>query len=517
MTSMTLATPIFAHQPAADRSWSRHMIMLVVGWAVLLALFHRDALHLVTIWWTSSTFTHCLLILPVLGWLVWLRRPELAKLSPGAWWPGLIWLGGGAFAWLLGDAASVALLRQLGLVVMLQALVPCLLGPQVTRGVIFPLFYSFFLVPLGEELVPPMQTLTADMAMALLRITGIPAYIEGIFITTPAGYFAVAEACSGVKFLVAMAALAVLTAHLCFQSFARRTGFLVFALVVPILANGVRAFGTIWMAEQWGTQYAAGADHIIYGWFFFGSVIALIGAVAWCWFDRDPDAVPIDAGVLARFWPTPRRSLAIVALAAVLIAALPLGWTAILNARATAIAPLTIPQTPGWAIVQTDATTAAPAVVPWRARFDGADQTHHLTLAGPNGQRVDMTIAGYARQAEGREMVGYGQGAVDPDSDWRWGESLAPLGVARVDRIVANGVTRDAMTLYRVGDMLTASASAVKWQALKARLTGGDERAYAIILSATPAQGRSGRAHIADYVAASGGVDAMAARLTRPR
>ena len=75
--------------------------------------------------------------------------------------------------WFVGDVASVSLARHLGLVLMLQGCVPALLGPQVTRGVAFPLGYALFLVPAGEELVPPMQTATAEMAMALLRLTGI--------------------------------------------------------------------------------------------------------------------------------------------------------------------------------------------------------------------------------------------------------------------------------------------------------------------------------------------------------
>jgi exosortase len=100
-----------------------------------------------------------------------------------------------------------------------------------------------FLVPFGDELIPALQTVTARIVMVLLHLAGIPATLDGVFITVPAGYFKVAEACSGVKFLIAMIAYGVLVCQVCFRSWPRRVAFMALSLVVPILANGVRAWG----------------------------------------------------------------------------------------------------------------------------------------------------------------------------------------------------------------------------------------------------------------------------------
>ena len=481
-------------------------------WLVLLGVFYSDVLHLVSLWLNSSTFNHCLLLVPVIGWLVWMRRHELSKLSPRAWAPGLIWMAGGSMVWLVGDAASVAMLRQIGLIVMLQGTVPALLGPQVTRGLLFPLGYSFFLIPFGEELVPPMQMLTADMAMAMLRLFGIPAYIDGIFITTPYGYFAVAEACSGVKFLVAMAALAVLAAHLCFKSMVRRALFLAFALLVPVLANGVRAFSTILIAEYWGTEFAASADHVIYGWFFFGFVIALIGWAAFPWFDRDPEDVVIEADQLARFWPGRSHRMAVLVPVALMLVLAPLAVDRISAARATPLPPFAADLAPsGWQLVEGEAKD-------WRPRFDGADRFMcHRFARSPGGPMVDLCIAGFIRQGEGRELVGFAQGVLDPDSDWRWGQNLPAIGAGKAARIVDGTQVRDTLTVYMVDGTVTASSAKVKALTLQARLTGGDERAYAFVLSAQPATGEGGRDRLARFVDDAGGLETMVARLTAER
>src|SRR3546814_8092670 len=94
--------------------------------------------------------------------------------------------------------------------------------------------------------------------MILLGLTGVPAQMQGIFITTPNGYFEVAEACSGAKFVIAMTAYGLLVCNVCFTSRRRRVAFMVGALSLSILANGVRAFATIFVAEVTTIDAAAG-------------------------------------------------------------------------------------------------------------------------------------------------------------------------------------------------------------------------------------------------------------------
>jgi exosortase/archaeosortase family protein len=83
-----------------------------------------------------------------------------------------------------------------------------------------------------------------------------------------------------------MVAFGVLAANVCFRSWWRRFVLLVVCVVVPVLANGVRAWGTVYVAQIKGAAYASGFDHIVYGWFFFAAVIAAIIALSWPFFDR---------------------------------------------------------------------------------------------------------------------------------------------------------------------------------------------------------------------------------------
>ena len=283
-----------ARPSAIPEVWRGPLIRLALAWAVLIALTWDAWAEMAWQWWNASTYNHILLVPAILAWLVQLRWAELARIAPEAWCPGLAWLGGGVLSWLAGSAADINLIAQVGAVAALQGAVATLLGARVSAGLLFPLGYMFFLVPFGDEIVPGLQTITAELAIALTHASGVPAFIDGIFIDTPAGLFEVAEACSGVKFLVAMVALGALVAHLCFASAIRRALFMLAAMVVPVIANGVRAWGTIYIAQSQGIEFAAGFDHIVYGWIFFALVMGAVLGASWRYFDRPPTEPLID-------------------------------------------------------------------------------------------------------------------------------------------------------------------------------------------------------------------------------
>ncbi|MBX9860985.1 MAG: exosortase A [Sphingomonas sp.] len=496
--TIAFAAQNFAPTPLA---WRRQGGILLGVTVLLLVLFGHDAADLARIWWTSTTFGHCLFIGPVVGWLVWQRRRELAALTPVGWAPGLAIVALGGLSWLVGDAAGVALARHLGLVTMVQGAVVTLLGPQVARGLLFPLLYAYFLVPFGEGLEGPLQQVTVAMTIPLLHLAGVPAQVDGVLITIPNGYFEVAEACSGAKFVIAMFAYGVLVANVCYVSWGRRAAFLAMALVVPVIANGLRAFGTIYAAHLTSVEAATGFDHIVYGWVFFGLVMAAVLAIGWRWFDRDPDAAWID---LARL-PVPRRTIdpwLAGALVLTVAAAFP-AWSSVATGRADTLpARIALPEVPDWH--QVPSSTRAP----WSPYYPGADHFLIGRYADAQGHQVDLAIAVYASQREGHEVIAFGVGPLREDDRWVRVSGLPPVAGGAAMRITAPGpVERVVVSWYRIGDTLTASPASVKLATLRVRLLGGRQAAIAVHVSA---EEPDGEAAIARFLAALGPVERIA-------
>jgi exosortase A len=489
--------------------WSGHLGMLTLGWLAVIALFFGDFTDMVSIWWNASTFNHCLFIPFIAGWLAYQRRDEVVRFTPHAWLPGVIFVAGAGLVWMVGEAAGVGQFRHIGLILMLQSMVLALLGPNVTRALLFPLFYLSFMVPAGEELVPYLQTLTAKMSMILLGLFQVPAHINGIFITISNGYFEVAEACSGVKFLVAMVAYGALVCNLCFRSWKRRALFMAASILVPILANGVRAFGTIYVAHLTSVASAEGFDHVVYGWFFFGIVMALVMAMGWRFFDRGPGDRWLEnvAPVLA----FKARSVRLTLAAACVALLLPIAWQAGIAATGQIAMPNTIalPAISGWTRSEASGTA-------WSPSYSGADHQllgHYTNLAG---DQVDLSITLYGWQDEGREIVGYGQGIAPPDGTWTWAaETPSPDG-GKADRIVAAGpVNREVLTYYVTDAGRTGSASDVKITAAKHRLFGGDQAVGVLHVSAAELPDRPARAVLNGFVKAMGPPEDVVQRLIR--
>lgn len=512
--------PVEAAETLVDAraAWQR----TIAGWLALvvaiLLLFRRDFEHLYGIWTGSDTYGHCILIPPIIGWLIWQRREGLAKLAPKPFLPALGAMFGCGLLWLLGEMAGVALVRHAAVVVMLIASVVAVFGLAVSRGLTFLLFFALFLIPVGDQLVPYLQKITADFCILLLDLFGVPAFRDGVFIAIPTGNFEVAEACSGVRFLIAMVAFGALVANVCFKSWTRRIIFMAAAVILPIIANGLRAWGTIYIAHLTTPEFARGVDHVVYGWVFFAIVMVLLMAGSWRFFDRPADDPMIDPKTIQpRPQPSPPvRKVALASVAAIAVAAAAPAYAAYVDSRTTDVATeaLRLPTPAGWQPAQTA------GFVPWKPHYAGATAESLQSYRDPHGQPVELYIAVFDKQAEGSELIGVRQGVTPRDTPWTWARSQpAPAG-AQAMQINGGGAVRDVVQFYWVNGKLVGSPYQAKMEGLKAKLFGGPTQAATVVVSAERRDSLvSARPAIDRFITAMGPVDQLIAQsiVSRPR
>jgi exosortase A len=222
-------------------------------------------------------------------WLIWRQRRAIAAKTPQPSFGIFVAIACAAFAWLLGDLAAVNAVTQLAFVVLLVLAVPAVLGWPVTRLIIFPLGFLFFAVPIGEFVMPQLMEWTANFTVFALRLSGIPVYREGLQFVIPSGNWSVIEACSGVRYLIASLTVGTLFAYLNYQSTKRRILFVIVSILVPIVANWLRAYMIVMLGHLSGNKLATGVDHLIYGWLFFGVVILLMFIIGGRW--AEPEKV----------------------------------------------------------------------------------------------------------------------------------------------------------------------------------------------------------------------------------
>jgi len=388
-------------QPAATpgtaaRGWGAAVLLTAAVIAVLVAAYFQTAASMVTIWYRSETFAHGFLVVPAVLWLVWRQRHHVAGLAPRPDYLGLVLLAALGFGWLAAELAGVLVVQQLAFVAMIPAAVATVLGRRVAWALAFPLAFLFFGVPAGEALIPPLMNFTADFTVALLQLVGIPVYREGTFFTIPSGNWSVVEGCSGLRYVIASVTAGCLYAYLSYQSFRKRALFVAASVVVPVIANGLRAFMIVMIAHLSDMKLALGVDHFIYGWVFFGLVMLALFWAGSFWQEPEPDA-PRAAPGSARADFRPLAPAAVAALAVLVVWP---AYGAYLDAADRPAAPraLAAPQgTAGWQLEPA-------AITDWRPEYRGAEPSRFDVYR--KGDRVVALYLGYYRnQRQDAELV----------------------------------------------------------------------------------------------------------------
>lgn len=471
--------------------------------AGLLTLYRETALGMVSIWWRSETFTHAFLVAPISLWLVWEKRKVLARFQPQpSLWLALPLLAL-AFAWVLGELAAVNAVTQLALVAMLILAVPLIIGIPAARQILFPLCFLFFAVPIGEFVMPKFMEWTATMTVWGLRASGIPVYQEGLQFVIPSGRWSVVEACSGVRYLIASLTVGTLFAYLNYRSLKRRLIFVGVSIVVPVIANWVRAYLIVMLGHLSGNELAVGADHLIYGWVFFGIVMLIMFAIGMRWREDDQktDQLALDnaaSSVTLDFEAGMPRRVILAALMALGIGALPVGLVNTLEAQNKGAVPnlrLDALATSGW--VKVDRLSA------WQPAFTNPAIVQTASFS-QGAHRVGVQIFYYRHQGYDRKLIS-SENMLVRSGDEQWfqiarGMQEAPLaGQAMAVKsavLQKQGALTSTPIKLRVwhwywidGRMVSSDALGKLWLAL-ARLRGhGDDGAAIFVYAQEDAPG----------------------------
>ncbi|MEM8988001.1 MAG: exosortase A [Pseudomonadota bacterium] len=476
-----------AAKPGLSREWTAAGLTFL-GCAVLTLILFRDTYaSMISTWRHTTTYNHGFFVPIISLYLIWQRRNITAALPPEVFAPALIGVIGAGALWLVGEAGDIQMFQQIAAVGSLVSLFVFFFGIVVSRRLVFPLLFLFFMVPVGDFLIPHLQDFTAHFSVGLLNIIGIPVYHNGIMIETPSGFFEVAEACAGIRFLIANFVIGSLFAYLAYVKWWKWAAFLSLSIIIPIIANGFRAFGIILVATLTDNKVAAGVDHIVYGWGFFAVVMLLILFIGNMFADRHPgdfndDDAPGDKD--ARPAPAP-APIPLYAAAIALIVAAPIYAALVMGdpPAPTFNAEASPPRPAGWA----PHAAAAPA---WTPRFKGADR-EVLSAFETENAAADFYAAYYHFQRQGAEAVHNGNRVYDGEVWRRLETRVRPLDVAglpetvRVDRLQGpRGETRLVASFYWTGGVFTASPARAKLRQAMADLSGGERSGGVIAVSA---------------------------------
>jgi exosortase len=249
----------------------RGLVWQMGGLLLLLTLIYAPILSaMVEHWRIVPDYSHGFLIVPLAFIFAYEKKYLLqAATLKGSWWGvGLLAVGLSLLA--LGQLGSLLAPLRAGYVFGMMGLVLLLLGKDAFFLLLFPMAFLLMMVPLPQSVVNiiafPLQLIAAEWAVSLLQLIGIPVLLEGNIIHLAGGDLFVAEACSGLRSLMALLTLGIVFAHF----FRRESLFqqiLLVASTIPIaiVVNSLRVAVTGILAHTYGQETATGFIHEFQG------------------------------------------------------------------------------------------------------------------------------------------------------------------------------------------------------------------------------------------------------------
>lgn len=257
---------------------------LVVG-AALVWAYAGHMTAMVHNWWIDPNYSHGFLVPLVSAFLIWRQRERLRDLAgePNPW--GLVVIAVGLVVLVVGLVGHEFFLRRVSLVPVLWGLALTAWGWPVARALVVPLGYLVLMVPLPyvlyDSVAFPLRLVAASLAGGILHALGVPVLVEGNVIHLPRVVLNVVDACSGIRSLISLLAVAVLMAHLMLRGRLRKLVLLLLVLPVAVVVNALRVVLTGLMVQRWGVSVAEGMTHEVVGWAVFMVAFVVLAGLTW--------------------------------------------------------------------------------------------------------------------------------------------------------------------------------------------------------------------------------------------
>jgi exosortase A len=435
-----------------------HHLLLLIACLAMLAVavvFWQSFSRLVGMW-SLSDYQYGWFVYPIALYVLWSKRHTLAKATVRPSWLGVGLSACLVVVWVLARTVGVQVVEFVAVSAMAVSVFWAVAGTNALRIAIFPLALLLTAVPAGEFLVYYLQESTASIASALLHLAGIPAFREGLFMTLPGGSFEVAEACGGLRYLLAAVMASLAYAYLAYSGIAKRVFFVTVAAATMVVANGIRAFIVMVIASATDMQVFAGRDHVYFGMVLFATVFAGLIYFGERYADISPsNTYPQPVAALAS-----RGSFRGVAIGVLLILS---AGPALLYLQSHQPLPV---------LVTADLPEFQGCNAPttwswdWSPEFSGADRLQRASY-DCDAHGVGVYFASYAVQVQGKELISSAN-RVWPHAWRRYVDETATTlaseyGSADVRQVYVNPPGRSMLIWYwyQVGDSVLSSDVAV--------------------------------------------------------
>ena len=224
----------------------------------------------VAVQWKNENFKNNWIMLLFSGYVVYRNRIALAEAKTSFSPVGLLVVAVSLVTHVLGYRTQLPRLSLGATIGVFWGIPYAIWGWNVAKLLVFPAAYAFlcFCGSLLMEVTMPLRLMASSLAVTFLHGAGIEAVRRGTVVFSAAGggfQFDVADACSGLRSLIVMTALAAPYAYLTMKGFWRQATLFAMSVPLAMLANALRIFSLGLVAEWIGMDLAMTLYHDLSG------------------------------------------------------------------------------------------------------------------------------------------------------------------------------------------------------------------------------------------------------------
>lgn len=231
--------------------------------------------------WGQDDYSHCYLVMPIVGYIVWTNRRRILKTMGGGPQFGyaVCFLAGALY--MLGRLGSLKffVFNSMWLFVCGAALIA--LGHRAVRGLWMAMLVGFFAIPLPVFITKitslKLRLISSVLSEKMLNAVGVPVFREGNIIDLGVIQLQVVDACSGLRYLWPSILMALLAGWFFMKKPWKRIVLLVLAIPVTILSNAFRIALTGVLTKFIDPALAEGFFHDFSGWLVYVLSLGILG------------------------------------------------------------------------------------------------------------------------------------------------------------------------------------------------------------------------------------------------
>ena len=267
-----------------DREVLKHSAPLLALCALVLSglvlMFYDGIQNMFRVWTIKEEYSHGFFLPIIAIYILWQRSVTLSQLPYRGSYLGVFVVCVGLMLGLMGELGTLYTVIQYGFLVAIFGVVLSVTGVSTFRYYLFPLLILLFMVPLPSfiyrSLSSELQLVSSQIGVAVIQLFDIPVYLEGNVIDLGKMKLQVVEACSGLRYLFPLSALAYILALMYQANVFLKAIVFVSSIPITVVMNSLR-IGLIGVTvDTWGEKAAEGLLHDFEGWVVFMSSLAII-------------------------------------------------------------------------------------------------------------------------------------------------------------------------------------------------------------------------------------------------